>query len=79
MEEKKNICEMTEKEILRQQLELLAEASKGSDFEDLPLLTSSMISVYKTLNTVNLDNDNIQIPVYIGKKQIEEITVQKHY
>ena len=41
----KKICEMTEKEILRQQLELLAEKSKSAADVDLPELTSSMVQV----------------------------------
>ena len=79
MEEKKNISEMTKEESLRQQLELLAEASKGSAFEDLPALTSSMLSVCRALDTMSMSNDTTKIPVYIGKKQIDEIIVQKYY
>ena len=41
MEEKK-IEEMTEKEILRQQLELLAKVSKDTADEMLPRLSESM-------------------------------------
>lgn len=45
----KKICEMTEKEILRQQLELLAEKSKSAADVDLPELTSSMVKVCDTI------------------------------
>lgn len=45
----KKISEMTEKEILRQQLELLAEASKNAADFDLATLTNAMVSVYSLL------------------------------
>ena len=44
-EVEKKMSEMTEKEILRQQLELLAEKSKSAADVDLPELTSSMVQV----------------------------------
>lgn len=37
------------KEFLRQQMELLAEESKGSLPEELPKLTSAMCQIYRTL------------------------------
>jgi len=52
MEEKKNnISEATGQEILRKQLELLAEASQNVGYEDLQSLTSAMVDVYDRLNT----------------------------
>lgn len=50
MEENKKISEMTEKEILRQQLELLAETSQGYDVENLPEYTKAMIGIYDRMN-----------------------------
>ena len=47
----KEIKSMTQKEILRQQLELLAERSKECLDEDLPKLTEAMISVFEVLVT----------------------------
>lgn len=41
----KKISEMTESEILRQQLELLANASQVANPEELPRLTEAMIGV----------------------------------
>lgn len=41
----KKISEMTEQEILRQQLELLADASLAASPEELPRLTEAMIDV----------------------------------
>lgn len=41
----KKISEMTEKEILRQQLELLAEESSKALVEELPALTNAMINL----------------------------------
>lgn len=38
-----------EKEILRQQLELLAEESKGTPFDSLPSFSNAMIGVSKEL------------------------------
>ena len=50
-----NNKELTNEEILRQQLELLAERSKKVNDVDLPALTDSMVKVYEALNnrTVN--------------------------
>ena len=45
----KKMSKMTEKEILRQQLELLAEKSKSAAEVDLPKLTNSMIKVCDTI------------------------------
>lgn len=45
----KKISEMTEKEILRKQLELLAEISKESLAEELPQLTEAMCKICKLL------------------------------
>lgn len=42
-----NIAEMTDEEILRQQLELLAEHSKECDVERLVLITAAMVEIYK--------------------------------
>lgn len=49
--EEKNISEMTVIEILRQQLELLAERSKVCDDECLAGITASMISLYSVLSS----------------------------
>lgn len=48
-EKKKNISEMTKEEILRQQLELLAEASVNASYEELQTLTNAMVTVYDRL------------------------------
>ena len=48
MEEKK-IEEMTEKEMLRQQLELLAKVSKDTADEILPQLSESMCQIYSLI------------------------------
>ena len=45
----KTLSEMTEKEILRQQLELLAEKSKECEDAYLSGITKSMISIYSVL------------------------------
>lgn len=42
----KKFSEMTEKEILRQQLQLLAEASKNAADTELPALTTALIQVF---------------------------------
>lgn len=47
----KPISEMTEKEILRQQLELLAERSKKCLDEELPKITEAMIAICGILGT----------------------------
>lgn len=49
----KEITEMTEKEILRQQFELLAEISKNATSTygmELPKLTEAMVLVYDRLS-----------------------------
>lgn len=48
-EVEKKMSKMTEKEILRQQLELLAEKSKSAADVDLPELTSSMVRVFEAI------------------------------
>lgn len=45
----KSIRDMTESEILRQQMELLAEASKEASNTELPGLTNAMLDIYSTL------------------------------
>lgn len=45
----KEISKMTETEILRQQLEILADASQAVSPEELPRLTSAMVDVYDRL------------------------------
>lgn len=45
----KNISEMAEKEILRQQLELLAESSKSCGDDCLAGITNSMLGIYSVL------------------------------
>lgn len=49
MEEKKNISEMTKEEILRQQLELLAEASMQCACDEIGSLTHAMVELVKLL------------------------------
>ena len=57
--ENKQISQMTNEEILRQQLELLAAVSKDASVEDLPQLTLAMIEVYKCLsNEAQIDFGN---------------------
>lgn len=46
---KKEINDMTNEEILRQQLELLAEVSKIHAYEDLPKICSAMVEIYEIL------------------------------
>lgn len=46
----KKINEMTEEEILRQQLELLAEKSKHETAVNIALLSDSMANIYKQLH-----------------------------
>lgn len=48
----KKISEMTEKEILRKQLELLAEISKESLAEELPQLSMAMCEIHKLLHVL---------------------------
>lgn len=50
MLQKKPISQLSNEEILRQQLELLAERSKDSDAETLTMLTDAMIKAYDRLN-----------------------------
>ncbi len=45
-EMEKKMSEMTEREILRQQLELLAEASKSATDTELPKLTEALVQVF---------------------------------
>lgn len=45
----KDIKEMTIKEILRQQLELLAERSQDCMDEELPAITNAMVAIYREL------------------------------
>lgn len=45
----KRISEMTNEEILRQQLELLAETSRNATDLELPSLTNSMSIIYSQL------------------------------
>lgn len=47
---KKQIHDMTEKEIFRQQLELLAEMSRNAMDKELASLTTAMTEVYKLMN-----------------------------
>ncbi len=46
---KKNISEMTKEEILRQQLELLAEASMQCACDEIGSLTHAMVELVKLL------------------------------
>ena len=46
----KNISEMTEKEILREQMELLAERSKSCVDDCLADITNSMLGIYSVLD-----------------------------
>ncbi len=49
----KSIGDVTESEILRQQMELLAEASKEAPSTELPGLTSAMLDIYSEHCQVN--------------------------
>lgn len=49
--ETKTIQKLSNNEILRQQLELLAEVSKIASDENLPQLTNAMVEVYKSLTS----------------------------
>ncbi|MEL7659612.1 hypothetical protein [Acetobacterium wieringae] len=46
---KKDISDMTNEEILRQQLELLAELSLRADFDELPRLSTAMVAIHEIL------------------------------
>ena len=48
--ENKKFIDMTEKEILRKQLELLAEHSEDCTTEELPQMTHAMCHIYELLN-----------------------------
>lgn len=50
MEKNIKISEMTKEEILREQMELLAENSKDCTIEELPRLTEAMCQLYKVLS-----------------------------
>lgn len=65
MEEKK-IEEMTEKEILRQQLELLAKVSKDTADEILPQLSESMCQIYSLIERLSIFSN------YLPKEETEE-------
>lgn len=65
MKEKK-IEEMTEKEILRQQLELLAKVSKDTADEILPRLSESMCQIYRLIKKP------VILPNYLPKEETEE-------
>ena len=52
--EHKSINEMSLEEILRRQLELLAERSQNALDEDLPALTKAMSELYTQLSTKKL-------------------------
>lgn len=45
----KSISEMSEREILRRQLELLAEESVGASSEELARLSTAMVEIYRGL------------------------------
>lgn len=47
----KSIGDVTESEILRQQMELLVEASKEAPSTELPGLTSAMLDIYSALSS----------------------------
>lgn len=47
---KKQIHDMTEKEILRRQLELLAEDSEKAYADELGKLSNAMVDIYKLIN-----------------------------
>ncbi|WP_249659371.1 hypothetical protein [Lysinibacillus fusiformis] len=49
MEDIKNL---TNKQILRQQLELLAERSEKVNVTDLPMISSAMVEIFKALKEV---------------------------
>lgn len=49
--DKKPISEMTEKEILRQQLELLAEVSKRFTLEELAIVSRVMLEIASYLSS----------------------------
>ena len=50
----KSIREMTNKEILRRQLELLAESSKTCSSGELPELTKAMVQIYSILELMDI-------------------------
>ena len=72
MEEKK-IEEMTEKEILRQQLELLAKVSKDTADEMLPRLSESMCQIYSLI-----ERPNIFQTIYLKKKRKNSSFAKEH-
>jgi hypothetical protein len=49
--ENKNLSQMSNEEILRQQLQLLAECSQITSHDELPALTHAMVEIYKALIT----------------------------
>lgn len=67
--ENKQIHEMTNEEILRQQLELLAAVSKeAACIEDLPQFTLAMVEIYKVLV-----NDNKMDTLFHDCERIEAL------
>jgi len=42
---------LTNEEILRQQLELLAERSEKSNVTELPMISSAMVKIFKALKS----------------------------
>ena len=70
-EKKKDISAMTEQEILRRQLELLAEVSQGYSEESLSELTKAMLGIYDRMTV----QENY-IP-YKESKEPVEIKMQK--
>lgn len=48
----KSISEMTEREILRRQLELLAEESADADYGELARFSAAMVEIYRELAAV---------------------------
>lgn len=58
MEKNKNLSEMSVNEILRQQLELLAERSIGCTDEELSGITKLMLSIADYLLSTGCSNEN---------------------
>lgn len=70
MLQKKPISQLSNEEILRQQLELLAERSKDSDAETLTMLTDAMIKAYDRLNKKSMTdtNDTAELVFSVNKE-----------
>lgn len=67
----KEISEMTEREILRQQLELVAEKSKGAEELELQGLTLSMTDIIYSIDRISKEETPVDQTINSTEKKAE--------